>query len=95
MGEDTGGRQPTFGSVDLDAVLDAWPECARVLSLSGEIIHVNPAGLAMVEIELDQLRGRSWPLLWPPEARGPMQDAIAAAGQGRVGKFRGMCLSHT
>ena len=84
-----------FGSVDLDAVLDAWPECARVLSLSGEIIHVNPAGLAMVEMELDRLRGRSWPLLWPPEARGPMQDAIAAAAQGRIGNFRGMCLSHT
>ena len=66
-----------------------------MLSLSGEIIHVNPAGLAMVEMELDGLRGRSWPLLWPPEARAPMQDAIAAAAQGRVGNFRGMCLSHT
>jgi PAS domain S-box-containing protein len=95
VGEDTGGRQPVFGSVDLDAVLDAWPECARVLSPSGEIIHVNPAGLAVVEMELDRLRGRSWPLLWPPEARGPMQDAIAAAAQGQVGRFRGMCLSHT
>ena len=50
MGEVTGGREPVFGSVDLDAVLDAWPECARVLSLSGEILHVNPAGLAMVEV---------------------------------------------
>ena len=49
MGEDTGGGEPVFGSVDLDAVLDAWPECARVLSLSGEIIHINPAGLEMAE----------------------------------------------
>ena len=94
-GADTAGRAPVFGSVDLDAVLDAWPECARVLSLSGEIIHVNPTGLAMVEMELDRLRGRAWPLLWPPESRGPMQDAIAEAANGRVGKFRGMCLSHT
>jgi PAS domain S-box-containing protein len=93
VGEDTGGGEPVFGSVDLDAVLDAWPECARVLSLSGEIIHINPAGLEMAEMELGQLLGRSWPLLWPPEARGPMQDAIEAAAKGRTGSFRGMCLS--
>jgi len=83
------------GSVDLTSVLDAWPECARVLSPSGEILHINPAGEALVELELEQLRGRSWPLLWPPETRGPMQDAIARAAGGQVGKFRGVCLSHT
>jgi len=62
VGEDTGGGEPVFGSVDLDAVLDAWPECARVLSLSGEIIHINPDGLEMAEMELGQMLGRSWPL---------------------------------
>ncbi|WP_296599447.1 PAS domain-containing sensor histidine kinase [Phenylobacterium sp.] len=82
------------GPVDLTAVLDAWPECARVLSLSGEILHINPAGEALVELPLDRVRGRSWPLLWPPESRGPMQDAIAEAGSGKVGRFRGVCLSH-
>jgi len=83
------------GSVDLTSVLDAWPECARVLSTSGEILHINPAGEALVELELDDVRGRSWPLLWPPETRRPMQDAIAEAAAGKVGKFRGSCLSHT
>jgi len=88
-------QPPVFGgSVDLAAVLDAWPECARVLTPAGEILHVNPAGLALVEMEMDRLRGRSWPLMWPPEARGPMQDALATAAAGRVGSFRGMCLSH-
>ena len=81
--------------MDLTAVLDAWPECARVLSPSGEILHINPAGEALVELSLDRLRGRSWPLLWPPETRGPMQDAIAQAAAGRVGAFRGACISHT
>ena len=83
------------GSVDLTSILEAWPECARVLSPSGEILYVNPAGLALVEMDMARLRGRSWPLLWPPETRGPMQDAIATAAAGRVGTFRGMCLSHT
>jgi PAS domain S-box-containing protein len=82
------------GSVDLGAVLDAWPECARVLTPAGQIVHVNPAGLTLLELELEQARGQFWPLLWPPEARGPMQDAIAAAAKGRVGSFRGVCLSH-
>jgi PAS domain S-box-containing protein len=87
--------KPGVGSVDLAAVLNAWPECARVLSLSGEIVHVNPAGEALVELGLDELRGRRWPELWPPESRGPMYDAIAAAAAGRVGKFRGLSFSHT
>jgi len=84
----------SLGAVDLAAVLDAWPECARVLTPSGEITYVNPAGLELLELRLDQARGRSWPLLWPPESRGPMQDAIAAAAAGRVSTFRGACLSH-
>jgi PAS domain S-box-containing protein len=81
--------------VDLAAVLDAWPECARVLTPRGEILHVNPAGQAMLELDLEAARGQSWPLLWPPESRGPMQDAIAAAALGKIGRFRGMCMSHT
>src|SRR5690349_6535416 len=84
-----------MGAVDLAAVLDAWPECARVLTPSGEIVYVNPAGLALIELEPEQVLGRSWPLLWPPESRGPMQDAIAEAAAGKVGSFRGLSLSHT
>ncbi|WP_293900087.1 PAS domain-containing sensor histidine kinase [Phenylobacterium sp.] len=93
--EETAARAPVFGSVDLEAVLDAWPECARVLTPAGEIVHLNPAGVAMAEIGLDEIRGMSWPLLWPPESRGPMQDAIAAAAKGRVGSFRGLCVTNT
>ena len=28
--------------VDLGAVLDAWPECARILTLTGEIEYIKP-----------------------------------------------------
>jgi PAS domain S-box-containing protein len=80
---------PGVGSVDLAAVLEAWPEAARVLTLSGEILHVNPAGLALAELPIERIKGRSWPLLWPPEHRASMYEAIAAASQGRVGRFRG------
>ena len=94
----SGDAQPPalgVGSVDLAAVLDAWPECARVLTLSGEIVHVNPAGLALTEVSIDRIKGRVWPLLWPPEHRGPMHDAIAAAAKGKVGRFRGVCVSES
>jgi len=83
------------GQVDLAAILDAWPECARLLSLSGEILYVNPAGRALCETPLEQMAGQFWPLLWPPEARGPMQDAIAAAARGQVRVFRGACVTVT
>ena len=95
MGDEAQISAMGVGAVDLAAVLDAWPECARVLTPAGEILHVNPAGLALIELELEQARGRSWPLLWPPESRAPMQDAIAAAAAGKVGSFRGLSLSHT
>jgi len=95
VAEETTQPPALGGSVDLTAVLDAWPECARVLSLSGEILHINPAGAALVEMDVERVRGRSWPLLWPPESRGPMQDALARAAAGQVGSFRGVCLSHT
>jgi len=89
-------QSPTLsGSVDLTSVLEAWPECARVLSVSGEVLYINPAGEALVELEVDQVRGRSWPLLWPPEARAPLQDAIATAAAGKVGSFRGVSHSHS
>ena len=38
----------------------------------------------MVELALDRRRGRSWSLLGPPEARAPMQDAMATAVAGKV-----------
>jgi PAS domain S-box-containing protein len=83
------------GAVDLTAVLDAWPECARVLSVSGEILYINPAGAALVELEPDQVLGKAWPLLWPLPARGPMREVIATAAAGKVGSFRAVSLSHT
>ena len=71
-GQEAQGPAPGVGSVDLAAVLGAWPESARVLSLSGEIIHVTPAGVALAELPLERLRGHAWPQLCPPESRGPM-----------------------
>src|SRR5688500_1911919 len=95
LGDEAQALPLAMGTVDLAAVLDAWPECARVLTPAGEVVHVNPPGLELEELELEQALGRSWPLLWPPESRGPMQDAIAAAAQGNVGSFRGLSFSHS
>jgi two-component system, cell cycle sensor histidine kinase and response regulator CckA len=44
----------------LRTIIDAEPECVKVLSLDGEVLEMNQAGLAMLEAEsLEELRRQS------------------------------------
>ena len=43
----------------LQAIIDTEPECVKLLDRDGNILMMNPAGLAMVEAEsLDQVKGK-------------------------------------
>ena len=43
----------------LRAILESEPECVKVVASDGELLEMNPAGLAMIDAEhLDDVRGR-------------------------------------
>jgi PAS domain S-box-containing protein len=44
----------------LRQIIETEPECVKVLGANGELLEMNPAGLAMIEADsLEQVRGRS------------------------------------
>ncbi|OGW26596.1 MAG: hypothetical protein A2X56_07780 [Nitrospirae bacterium GWC2_57_13] len=44
----------------LRAIIEAEPECVKLIAADGTLLDLNPAGLAMIEAEsLDQVRGKS------------------------------------
>ena len=44
----------------LRTILNTEPECVKILNRQGEVIEMNPAGLAMIEADsLEQIKGRS------------------------------------
>jgi PAS domain S-box-containing protein len=44
----------------LRQIIEAEPECVKVLGANGSLVEMNPAGLAMIEADsLEQVRGRS------------------------------------
>ncbi len=51
-------------------IVEAEPECVKVVSASGELLEMNPAGLAMLEADtLDDVRGRGLAEFIVPEHR--------------------------
>jgi PAS domain S-box-containing protein len=47
------------GEARLRAIIDAEPECIKILDREGNLLEMNPAGLAMVEADaLEQVAGR-------------------------------------
>ncbi len=54
----------------LRTILDTEPECVKVLGLKGELLEMNPAGLAMIEADsLEQVRGSQVINIVAPEYR--------------------------
>ena len=56
---------------------DASPNCVRILSLGGHILHANSRDLALLDVKtLDEVRGRHWGDFWP-EHRAHIDGCIA------------------
>jgi len=84
----------------LQTIIDTEPECVKLLSLDGKLIHMNPAGLAMVEADaLDQLKGHPVAGLVLPEYRQAFKSLIEKNFEGVSGELefevvglKGKCL---
>lgn len=74
------------------SLLDASPDCIRVLDLDGHVRFMNARGQALFEIEnFEKNRGQYWPTLWPETARDLVEECLRAAAAGETRSFRAFC----
>jgi diguanylate cyclase (GGDEF)-like protein/PAS domain S-box-containing protein len=53
---------------ELNAIIETEPECVKQIAEDGRLLHMNPAGLAMIEAEsIEQVRGQQVVQLVEPE----------------------------
>jgi PAS domain S-box-containing protein len=74
------------------SVVEASPDCIRILDVHGHVEFMNARGQALFEIEnFEAYRGRYWPTIWPESARGLVEEAVRAASVGETRSFRAFC----
>lgn len=70
----------------LRTIFQSEPECIKILGASGELLDMNPAGLAMIEAEtLDQVRGHAVSGLVAPEHRKAFGNLVKDVFSGKSG----------
>jgi len=75
-----------------ESMLNASPDCVKVLSTSGAIEFMNDAGLCLMHIdELAQVQGLPWAQLWPDESRPVVQEALDKVVAGESTRFEAFC----
>ncbi len=75
----------------LRAIIDNEPECVKTVSVGGQLLEMNPAGLRIIEADsIAQVRGQAVAELVHPEDRaayGELHRRAAAGGTGQL-QFR-------
>jgi diguanylate cyclase (GGDEF)-like protein/PAS domain S-box-containing protein len=67
----------------LKAIIEAEPECVKVLALDGKVLQMNRAGLDIVEADTEeQVVGRPFGDLLAPEYRAAFDEFNAGVGRG-------------
>lgn len=64
------------------SIVDCEPECVKLLDREGRVVEMNPAGLAMVQATLDQVRGNPAVGLVAESDRAAFTDMVAAVFRG-------------
>lgn len=74
----------------LRSVINASPDCIKVLDLAGRITFISDRGRKILEIpDTHQIEGQFWPDLWPEPARAQVLDALAQARLGASSRLQG------
>lgn len=72
----------------LKAIIEAEPECVKVMALDGTLLQMNRAGLDMIEAETEQqVQGAKVIDLVAPEHREAFQALCEKLGQGEAGSL--------
>ena len=70
----------------LRTIIQSEPECVKLMAADGRLLDMNPAGLAMIEVEsLDEVRGKFLAPLMRPADREAFTALTDAVFQGRAG----------
>ena len=78
----------------VESILDASPDCLKVIDADGRLELMNAGGLCLLEIEdASEVVGRPWEDLWPEGERHKLRSAAAAARAGQVGRFEGFRMT--
>jgi PAS domain S-box-containing protein len=72
----------------LSAILEAEPECVKLLAVDNTLEYMNPAGLAMIQADsLEQVKGKSVVGLMAPEFRSAYEALVSGVFRGESGEL--------
>lgn len=72
----------------LRAVVENEPECVKTVSVDGRLLDMNPAGLAMIEVDDDGVFGRPVIELVHPEDRATYLELHERVARGETGRLQ-------
>jgi two-component sensor histidine kinase len=75
------------------AMLDATPDCIKVVSVDGMLLTMNRAGCLALNVAEDSGFGMPWLPLLPEEVHPAGAEALHTAAQGRPARFPGKSVS--
>src|ERR1041385_5115082 len=71
-------------------LIEASPDCIKVLDLDGRLLSMNAGGMRALEIgDLTPIIGSSWFDSWQGDDRAAARGALETARQGGIGRFTG------
>lgn len=77
------------------AMLDATPDCIKIVSTDGRVLTMNRAGCEALGVPLDSSFGMPWLPLLPPEVHPLGREALQKAADGENARFPGKSISPT
>lgn len=75
------------------AMLDATPDCIKVVSVDGRLTMMNKAGCLALNVPEDSEFGMLWLPLLPEDVHAAGQEALRKAAAGRAARFPGKSIS--
>jgi PAS domain S-box-containing protein len=71
------------------AMLDATPDCIKVVSVDGNLLTMNRAGCVALNMPEDSGFGMPWLSLLPEDVQPAGMDALCRAAAGQTARFTG------